>query len=481
MAEEVDGDYCVSILVSLVRANWFDSPSRRCTDVHSYSTFASSMIAPGREQIQQDLNISRTVSVVPFSIFSLGVALGSVVGSPASEQWGRQPVFRISMSLLLIFVMGSGFSHDLASLLVCRFLGGFGGSASLTLASATISDLYEPGPKRGAAMFCYYSMPWFGSVLAPFLGYLIVAGKMWPWTQWVYLFIAAPIVVCGLFFLNETKQSALDKKAEREENPRAATSRRSKREIVATVRRAAMDFVRTSLLRPLKMLFTELIVFLVCMYSGFLFGLTYALVIVFPDVFRKTYGFDYTQQGLCFLGMIVGCFLGGASLLLDNHILRDQSSDRLESMGSVESLDEKHKKPVPERRLHGAMLGSVLLPIGLIWFAWTARSGISFLSPIFASVLIAWGSLTIYASSSTYILDVYGPRYGASANGANSITRYTMAGAVPLFILQMYDGLGTGWATSILALCALIMMPIPFCFARWGPQLRARCRFKTDA
>ncbi|MCY0610793.1 MFS transporter, partial [Klebsiella pneumoniae] len=81
-----------------------------------HSTFASAIIAPGRAKIQQELQISRTVSVFPYSIFSLGVAVGSVVGSPASEKYGRQPIFRLSMSLLLIFVMAAGFSHDLPSL-----------------------------------------------------------------------------------------------------------------------------------------------------------------------------------------------------------------------------------------------------------------------------------------------------------------------------------------------------------------------------
>lgn len=238
-------------------------------------------------------------------------------------------------------------------------------------------------------------------------------------------------------------------------------------------------FLRTSLLRPLEMLTTELIVGLVCLYAGFNFGLIYAFILVMPDMFGNTYNFDRTQQGLSFLGLIVGCLVGPASLIIDDKIVRTrrkakQSDPDLEKTGSP-------KKSPPESRLHGAMFGGVLLSVGLFWFAWTARSDISYLSPIFASVLITWGALTVYVSTSAYVIDVYGPRYGASANGASSITRYTLATAIPLFILQMYDGLGTGWATSLLAFCALVLMPIPFCFFRWGPQLRARCRFMTES
>lgn len=138
--------------------------SRACWKLTAASTFASSVIAPGREMIESELQISRTVSVLTFSFFNLGLALGPIIGSPASEAFGRKPVYMVCMPLLLVFVMASGFSQSLASLLVCRFIGGLFGGPGLTIASATISDLFEPS-ERGLSLFCYYSMPWLGSVL----------------------------------------------------------------------------------------------------------------------------------------------------------------------------------------------------------------------------------------------------------------------------------------------------------------------------
>lgn len=304
----------------------------------------------------------------------------------------------------------------------------------------------------------------------PLIGAVVVAYYDWEWTQWVYLFIAVPVVLPGLLFIRESKQSVLEAKAADD----TSFKDRLKPQLLAkgcvSFVKEVPEFMSTSLLRPLEMLFTELIVGLVCAFAGFNFGLIYALVIVLPDVFKSTYGFDTIDQGLAFLGLIVGCILGPACLLVDNEIVVRQAA-RVEEAGET---------PSPETRLHGAMFGSILLPIGLFWFAWTARPSISYLSPIFATVLITLGALTIYVSSSAYLIDVYGPKYGASANGATSIARYTMAAIVPLFILQMYDGLGTGWATSLLGFCALALMPIPFCFYWWGPALRSRCKFQTE-
>lgn len=65
---------------------------------------------------------------------------------------------------MLIFVIGSGFSQTLGSLLVCRFFAGLAASPDITIASAVIADMFAPDD-RGVPMFTYYSMPWVGSVL----------------------------------------------------------------------------------------------------------------------------------------------------------------------------------------------------------------------------------------------------------------------------------------------------------------------------
>lgn len=43
---------------------------------------------------------------------------------------------------------------------------------------------------------------------------------------------------------------------------------------------------------------------------------------------------------------------------------------------------------------------------------------------------------------------------------------------VPLFGRQMYEGLGPGWATSILGFLSVLSIPNPIIFYRWGPRIR---------
>ena len=107
----------------------------------------------------------------------------------------------------------------------------------------------------------------------------------------------------------------------------------------------------------------------------------------------------------------------------------------------------------PEHRLYAAMLGSLGLPVGLFWFAWTARSEVHWISPVLAAIPFGWGNLMVFVGTMSrlekgftddshetagamYAIDVYGPLTGASAVAANGLVRYIMGAAFPLFTTQ---------------------------------------------
>ena len=81
----------------------------------------------------------------------------------------------------------------------------------------------------------------------------------------------------------------------------------------------------------------------------------------------------------------------------------------------------------------------------------------------------------------TYLIDTYGALYAASALAANGLLRYTFGAAFPLFTFQMYSALGIAWAGSLLGFISLLLLPIPWVLYKWGPSLRARSFYKTEA
>jgi hypothetical protein len=105
-------------------------------------------------------------------------------------------------------------------------------------------------------------------------------------------------------------------------------------------------------------LFTEPIVTLLAVYMALLYGSLYATFIIFPIVFQLGRKWSPGFSGLSFLGLGVGVLIGVLSAPIHNRVYNRMASRMPDG------------KAPPEARLVPAMFGSVLVPIGLFWFAW---------------------------------------------------------------------------------------------------------------
>lgn len=292
----------------------------------------------------------------------------------------------------------------------------------------------------------------------------MVAGKGWRWTQWTVLFFTAAVLPCVLLIQESYKKTILQHRARAYDIPGPPSPKR-------TLKQSLGYFMTRTVIRPVHMLFTESIVSALCIYTGFCFGLLYALVVATPYIFSTAYAFSLEQQGLAFLGFILGCTITPLFIIAADHWLYQPKL-------AHHKLHHAPNDFPPEYRLYPAMAGSVLLTTGMFWSSWTARPSIHWICPIIGQGITISGALLIYVAANLYIMDTYGPLYGASASGANSLTRYTLSAAFPLFTLQMYEGLGIAWAGSLLGFCTLVMLPIPWVLFYFGDMLRARSRYQ---
>lgn len=46
---------------------------------------------------------------------------------------------------------------------------------------------------------------------------------------------------------------------------------------------------------------------------------------------------------------------------------------------------------------------------------------------------------------------------------------------------DMYANLGIHWAASVPAFLALVCVPLPFLFYKYGPTIRERCKFAAES
>ena len=149
---------------------------------------------------------------------------------------------------------------------------------------------------------------------------------------------------------------------------------------------------KVALSRPWILLFKEPIVLLTAIYMAIIYGTLYLCFAAFPIVFETTRGWSPGVGGLSFLGIAVGMVLATIGTMFDNRRYVKVAAKH----GGMAS---------PETRLPPCLLGSILLPVGLFWFAWTTQTSIHWIVPIIGSAFFAAGIVLVFLSLMNYLID----------------------------------------------------------------------------
>ncbi|CEJ95272.1 hypothetical protein VHEMI10761 [[Torrubiella] hemipterigena] len=430
-------------------------PTFLCINV----SFASSVYTSAAEGISAYFRVSETVSLLGLSLFLWGLGLGATIAAPLSEHYGRRIVYLTTVPLFGLCILGSGLAQNFTTLAVCRFFGGFFGSAVVSVGGGTNADIWQPC-LAGLVYPFYFVSPFLGAAMGPVIGGFISEYEDFRWNEWVILvFVAFNLLYC-------IQQSETYKKTILQHRAR---TRGLSRRVPANTPSPCHIVIQQIVLKPFKLLFTESIVLLMTIYMAFNFAVFYSFFAAFPYVFGGQYGFTTSQQGLTFISIALGCIIGFFAVVYIDRL----AYPRLETKYGRDAVP-------PEYRLYGAMAGSVLNPISLFWFGWTAHRGVHWSIPVIAAVPFAVGNIMVYNSGALYIMSSYGPLHGASALSANSLLRYAGGGAFPLFIVRIFTVLGIGWATSLLGFVSVLLVPVPWVLNKYGKRIRAQSRYITS-
>jgi DHA1 family multidrug resistance protein-like MFS transporter len=222
--------------------------------------------------------------------------------------------------------------------------------------------------------------------------------------------------------------------------------------------------VKKHLLLPLKLLFLEPIVFLITIYTAFIYGILYLFLEAYPVVFAQYRGINMAVAILPYIGLILGVLIGCGIVIFFEPRYNQK-------------LKENNNIPVPEQRLLPMMVGVVLFPIGLFWFAWTGNyPSIHWIVPTLSGLLTGAGIMTIFLQALNYLIDAY-LVVAASSIAANTFLRSFFGAGFPLFASQMFDNLGVEWAGSLLGFLAAAFMPIQILFYAFGERLRKKSSY----
>ncbi|KAH8816353.1 bicyclomycin resistance protein [Xylogone sp. PMI_703] len=457
--------------------NWGDWLKRSNIFIISAICFvtplASSMFAPGVPQLMEEFN-STSVELASFvvSVYILGFAVGPLFLAPASEVYGRLPVYHICNVLFLVFTIACALATNLNMLIGFRFMAGIWGSCPLTNGGGTIADIVSQ-ENRGKAMSFFVMGPIIGPIVGPICGGYLTQAKGWRWIFWVLSMLSGVFLVGSILLMRETYAVViLKRKTLRLQKETGNMDLRSKLDAGLS----AKDYFKRSIIRPAKMLIMSPVVLSTSLYVGVIYGYLYLLFTTFTVVFEETYNFSPGSVGLTYLGLGVGSLAGlfFFAWISDRTVkARTAAADRA---AQAEGREPEGMKP--EYRLPPMIPCAVLIPAGFFIYGWTAQYHVHWIVPILSTGLIGVGNISTFMSIQTYLVDAY-TVFAASALAANAVVRSVLGAVLPLAGQQMYDTLGLGWGNSLLAFIAIGLLPVPWALFKWGEVLRKK--FNIDS
>ncbi|TDZ49699.1 Itaconate transport protein [Colletotrichum trifolii] len=457
-----------------------------------FSPFTAQIYLPALTVLAQDFHVSDSdmnLTLTTYMIFQGIVPM--FIGSLADNS-GRRPAYVICFVVYIAANIGLALSQNYASLLVVRCLQSAGSSSTVALASAVVADVITSA-ERGQ----YIGITVVPVVLAPALG-PVLGGVLAQYLGWrsIFWFLA---IFSGLFFaalilffpetcrtivddgsirpprLYRTGQQLLRDYSRKQKEDRAQMTR-STTGGTSNTARPSLKF-KINPFGSLLLLFEKelglLLGFSAVVFAGF-----YAIAASMPTQLERLYGFDSLKVGLMYLplagGSVVAAFLVGP---LINWNYR-RHCKRLGVPFDKSRQQDLSKFPIEKARLEVGLpllfLSSILL---LVW-GWILQVGAPVAVPCVVLFFFGIGMIGFNNTSNTLIVDIHPGRAG-TATAANNFTRCLLGAAATAAILPMINGMGVGWAFTLLALLCIVCSPALLAIMYWGVEWREAVRNKT--
>jgi MFS family permease len=305
--------------------------------------------------------------------------------------YGRQPLFFGTFGVFAAFMAGICGSQNIQTIIILRFLAGAFGSSPLSNAGGVIADLF-PARDRGLAMSVFAASPFLGPALGPIAGGFLGETAGWRWVMGLMAAFSGLAWIVVSFIVPETYAPVL---------LRQRAQKLSK--VTGKVYMTKADFeqgavtigeaMKTALTRPWILLIKEPIVTIMSIYMAIVYGTLYMLFAAYPIVYQEGRGWSQGIGGLAFLGVLIG-MVGAVTY---NIFVENPRYQKIVEKGGKGYAE-------PEARLPPTMIGGVLLPIGLFWFAWTNSPDLPWAASMAAGIPFGFGMVLVFLSIMNYLI-----------------------------------------------------------------------------
>lgn len=282
--------------------NWSKGYKWYCTMVVAVTcfvvAFASSVVTADFIGVEKEFGVSEEVALLTVTVFVVGFGVGPVVFAPLSEIYGRRIIYQTTLFVAVIFIIPCAVAKNIGTLIVCRLIDGLAFSAPMTLVGGTLADMWKP-EERGIPMAAFSAAPFIGPAIGPLIGGYLSDNCGWRWLYWLQLIFAFVVWVFISFTVPETyAPTILGKRAKKLRKETGSQEYVTEQDLDL---RPLAERLTIFLIRPLQLLFGELIVFLISLYMSVLYGMLYMFFVAFPIVYQNGKGWSAGSTGLMFV------------------------------------------------------------------------------------------------------------------------------------------------------------------------------------
>ncbi|KAF2239490.1 putative quinidine resistance protein 2 [Viridothelium virens] len=364
--------------------------------------------------------------------------------------------------------------------MVLRCLQSAGGSGTVALANAVVSDIVT-SQERGVYVSYMSVAPQAGPSLGPIIGGLLGQYLGWHSVFWFLLICAGVVFVAVALFLPETCRKVVDDGSVPPPKwSRAYINTKIEKRLLTEGRPIQSD-KRDELARERKLRFPnplETVKIVFTKEAGFALGYIgivccgyYATVTLVPSQFGTVYGFNQIQIALCYLPLGCGSMLAA---FVRGRIIDSRYRAYAKRLGMPLDFNRRvdlSNFPIERARLEVAIPTLILGSACMIGFGWMVQYKINLAGPLIFLFLIGFCISASVNTVSVLLVDIYPGRAGTAA-AANNLVRCWLGAGVTSGVVPLINKIGIGWTTTFYGLLIIAFSPVLWYIMKNGPEWR---------
>ena len=168
--------------------------------VSTIAPLATDMYVPAFPRVGADFHTGATQVQLTLTTFFVGMALGQLVGGPASDAHGRRRPLLAALAVLTIASLVCAFSPTVPVMMAARFVQGLAGGWAMVTARGVVVDLAD-GPQLVRSLNLVAGGGGIAPIVGPLLGAAIVQLTQWRVSFWAVAAmgaVMAAVVAAGV-------------------------------------------------------------------------------------------------------------------------------------------------------------------------------------------------------------------------------------------------------------------------------------------